>query len=145
MRVSVVESTPISCASSVTGPARKPAVAASADAAPRTRATFTASWDTTQWSLLARVSRHGSAKRVFNFGGGFEPEQTYGAEWQLDAEVEYRVSPKWSVALGGLNLTDEYPDLSSADISYFGNLPYDVLSPIGSNGAYYYTRVRYTF
>ena len=115
------------------------------DAAPRTRATFTASWDTTQWSLLGRVSRHGSAKRVFNFGGGFEPEQTYGAEWQLDAEVEYRVSPKWSVALGGLNLTDEYPDLSSADISYFGNLPYDVLSPIGSNGAYYYTRVRYTF
>ena len=91
------------------------------------------------------MSRHGSAKRVFNFGGGFEPEQTYGAEWQLDAEVEYHVSPKWSVALGGLNLTDEYPDLSSADISYFGNLPYDVLSPIGSNGAYYYTRVRYTF
>ena len=115
------------------------------DAAPRTRATFTASWDSTAWSLLGRVTRHGSAKRVFNFGGGFEPEQTYGAEWQLDAEVEYRVSPKWSVALGGLNLTDEYPDLSSADISYFGNLPYDVLSPIGSNGAYYYTRVRYTF
>ena len=86
-----------------------------------------------------------SLQGVFNFGGGFEPEQTYGAEWQLDAEVEYRVSPNWSVALGGLNLTDEYPDLSSADISYFGNLPYDVLSPIGSNGAYYYTRVRYTF
>ncbi len=115
------------------------------DAAPRTRGIFTASWDSTAWSLLGRVTRHGSAKRVFNFGGGFEPEQTYGAEWQLDAEVEYRVSPKWSVALGGLNLTDEYPDLSSADISYFGNLPYDVLSPIGSNGAYYYTRVRYTF
>ena len=115
------------------------------DAAPRTRGTFTATWDTTQWSLLGRVSRHGSAKRVFNFGGGFEPEQTYGAEWQLDAEVEYRFSPKWSVALGGLNLTDEYPDLSNEDIYYFGNLPYDVLSPIGSNGAYYYTRVRYTF
>ena len=49
------------------------------------------------------------------------------------------------MALGGLNLTDEYPDLSNEDIYYFGNLPYDVLSPIGSNGAYYYTRVRYTF
>ncbi len=115
------------------------------DAAPRTRAQFTANWNDDRWNLLGRVSRHGSAKRVFNFGGGFEPEQRYGAEWQLDAEVEYKLTPKWSVALGGLNLTDEYPDLSNQDIYYFGNLPYDVLSPIGSNGAYYYTRVRYTF
>jgi len=115
------------------------------DAAPRTRAQFTTNWNNDRWNLLARVQRHGSAKRVFNFGGGYEPTQVYGAEWQLDAEVEYRIGERWSVALGGLNLTDEYPDLSNEDIYYFGNLPYDVLSPIGSNGAYYYTRVRYTF
>src|SRR5690606_40108114 len=59
---------------------------------------------------------HGSAKRVFNFGGGFEPEQVYGAEFQLDAGVEYRIGDRWSVALGGQNLTDEYPDLSNEDI-----------------------------
>ena len=100
---------------------------------------------TVQARLKTLALAHGSAKRIFNFGGGFEPEQTYSAKWQLDAEVEYRFSPKWSVALGGLNLTDEYPDLSNQDIYYFGNLPYDVLSPIGSNGAYYYTRVRYSF
>ena len=115
------------------------------DAAPRTRAQFSANWNNDSWNLLARVQRHGSAKRVFNFGGGFEPEQVYGAEFQLDAEVEYRFSDRWSVALGGQNLTDEYPDRSNEDIHYFGNLPYDVLSPIGSNGAYYYTRVRYAF
>jgi len=115
------------------------------DAAPRTRSVLSANWNNDRWSLLGRATRHGSAKRIFNFGGGFEPEQTYSAKWQLDAEVEYRFSPKWSVALGGLNLTDEYPDLSNQDIYYFGNLPYDVLSPIGSNGAYYYTRVRYSF
>ncbi len=115
------------------------------DAAPRTRALLSANWNSDKWNLLGRVSRHGSATRVFNFGGGFEPKQTYGAEWQLDAEVEYRITPKWSVALGGQNLTDEYPDRSIDDIAYFGNLPYDVLSPIGSNGAYYYSRIRYTF
>ena len=49
------------------------------------------------------------------------------------------------MAIGGQNLTDEYPDLSNEDIYYFGNLPYDVLSPVGSNGAYWYGRVRYTF
>ncbi|KRG70184.1 TonB-dependent receptor plug domain-containing protein [Pseudoxanthomonas dokdonensis] len=115
------------------------------DAAPRTRAMFSANWNSDRWSLLGRLTRHGSATRVFDFGGGFVPTQTYGAEWQLDAEVEYRVSDSWSIALGGNNLTDEYPDLSNQDISYFGNLPYDVLSPIGSNGAYYYGRVRYAF
>ncbi|NDK38096.1 TonB-dependent receptor [Pseudoxanthomonas gei] len=115
------------------------------DAAPRTRALLSANWASDRWNLLGRVSRHGSATRVFNFGGGFEPRQTYGAEWQLDAEVEYRITPKWSLALGGQNLTDEYPDRSIDDIAYFGNLPYDVLSPVGSNGAYYYSRIRYTF
>lgn len=115
------------------------------DAAPRTRAQFAASWSDDRWALQARVQRHGSATRVFDFGGGFVPTQTYSAKYQLDAEAEYRITPKWSVALGGQNLTDEYADRSSADIAYFGNLPYDVLSPVGSNGAYYYTRIRYAF
>jgi len=115
------------------------------DATPRTRALVSASWSNDRWSLTSRVSRHGSATRVFNFGDGFEPTQTYQAEWQLDAEAEYRITPQWSVALGGQNLTDNYPDLSNEDIHYYGNLPYDVLSPLGSNGAYWYGRVRYTF
>ena len=82
---------------------------------------------------------------MFNFGGGFEPQQTYGAEWQLDAEVAYRFNPAVAVAVGGSNLLDNYPDLSSADINYFGNFPYDFLSPIGMNGAYYYARLDFTF
>lgn len=115
------------------------------DATPRTRTVLSAAWNNDRWSLTGRVSRHGSATRVFNFGDGFEPTQTYGAEWQLDAEAEYRITPQWSVAVGGQNLTDNYPDLSNEDIHYYGNLPYDVLSPLGSNGAYWYGRVRYTF
>ncbi|MGX9191468.1 TonB-dependent receptor plug domain-containing protein [Stenotrophomonas sp. Ker107b] len=115
------------------------------DATPRTRAALAASWADDHWSLSSRLSRYGSVTRVFNFGDGYIPRQTYGAEWQLDAEVEYKITPQWSVAVGGQNLTDNYSDLSNDDIYYFGNLPYDVLSPIGSNGAYYYGRVRYTF
>lgn len=115
------------------------------DATPRTRGSFSAAWNNDHWSLSTRVNRYGSATRVFNFGDGYIPRQTYQAEWQLDAEVEYRITPRWSVAIGGQNLTDNYPDRSNNDIYYFGNLPYDVLSPIGSNGAYYYGRVRYTF
>ena len=115
------------------------------DATPRSRAGFSAAWSNDHWSLSSRVNRYGSATRVFNFGDGYIPRQTYQAEWQLDAEVEYRFNKQWSVAIGGQNLTDNYPDKSNDDIYYYGNLPYDVLSPIGSNGAYYYGRVRYTF
>ncbi|MCW0452939.1 TonB-dependent receptor plug domain-containing protein [Xanthomonas sacchari] len=115
------------------------------EATPRTRAQLAANWSDARWSLQTRVTRYGSATRVFDFGGGFAPEQTYSAKWQLDAEVEYHLTPQWSVAVGGQNLTDAYADRSKPDIAYFGNLPYDVLSPIGSNGAYYYGRVRYIF
>ncbi|MET1024337.1 MAG: TonB-dependent receptor [Pseudoxanthomonas sp.] len=115
------------------------------EATPRTRAAIAASWTSDSWSLTSRLSRYGTATRVFDFGGGFTPTQTYSAEYQLDAEIEYRITPQWSVAIGGQNLTDQYPDESIPDIGYFGNLPYDVLSPIGSNGAYYYSRLRYTF
>jgi len=115
------------------------------DAAPRTRLQLSAGWNSDAWSLTSRISRHGSARRVFDFGDGYIPDQTYSAKWQLDAEVEYRVNTAWSLAIGGQNITDNYPDLSNEDIYYFGNLPYDVLSPIGSNGAYWYARVRYAF
>lgn len=34
---------------------------------------------------------------------------------------------------------------SGFDISFFGNLPYDVLQPVSFNGAYYYLRATYSF
>lgn len=114
-------------------------------AAPRQRLSLAARWDASSWSLSGRLTRQGSTTRVFDFGGGFQPKQTYGAGWQLDAEAEYRVSERLALAVGGNNLTDRYPDRSIDDISYFGNFPYDVISPIGVNGAYYYARARYTF
>lgn len=114
-------------------------------AAPRRREVHTATWSDEHWALLGRLTRHGSATRVFDFGDGFTPTQTYEARYQLDAELEYKPTRKWALAIGGTNLTDSYPSRSIDDITYFGNLPYDVLSPIGMNGAYYYGRVRYSF
>lgn len=114
-------------------------------ASPDDKVILTAHWTSERWSLLARGTRWGEATRVFNFGDGFEPEQTYGAEWSLDLDVEFSVTEKLKVAVGANNVLDEYPDLSSADINYFGNLPYDVLQPITFNGAFFYLRTTYTF
>ena len=55
------------------------------------------------------------------------------------------MTQKFSVAIGANNVLDNYPDLSSSEINYFGTLPYDVLQPITFNGAFYYLRTTYTF
>lgn len=114
-------------------------------AAPRQRAVLSANWEGERAGALLRGIRHGSTTRVFNFGGGFEPEQTYGAVWQLDAELRYRLGNALELSAGAYNLTDRYPDRSSADINYFGNFPYDVLSGIGMNGAFYQAGIEYRF
>jgi iron complex outermembrane receptor protein len=114
------------------------------DAAPDEKATLNAQWQGEQLSLLGRLNHYGETTRVFNFGGGFEPEQTYGSKVQVDAEIGYRLG-KVQLYVGASNLLDEYPDLSSEDIYYFGNFPYDVLSPIGFNGRFVYGGLRASF
>ncbi len=115
------------------------------DAAPKDRFVFSTTWSNDTWNLLARLTRQGSTTRVFDFGDGDHPEQTYNAVWQVDTEVAYKITPQFTVALGGNNIFDQYPEKSSDEINYGGNLPYDVLSPVGSNGAYYYGRATYAF
>lgn len=114
------------------------------DAAPKDRFVVSANWASQHWGLLGRLTRQGETTRVFDFGDS-QPEQTYGAVWQLDAEVQYKFTPTFDIAVGGNNITDNYPERSGSEINYGGNLPYDVLSPIGTNGAYYYARVTYGF
>lgn len=114
-------------------------------AAPEDKIILSGNWVSDSWSLLLRGTRFGETTRVFDFGDGFEPTQTYGAEWSVDTEVALNIRADWSVALGAENLLDEYPDLSSEDINFFGHLPYDVLSPIGMNGRFLYVRTRFEF
>ncbi|MGI9249468.1 MAG: TonB-dependent receptor plug domain-containing protein [Woeseiaceae bacterium] len=114
-------------------------------ASPEDKFIISGNWIVDRWSTLLRVTQYGDTTRVFDFGGGFEPTQTYDAVWSVDAEFAAKISDAWTVAIGADNLTDEYPDLSSDDINYFGHLPYDVLSGIGMNGRYLYFRTQYDF
>ncbi len=110
-------------------------------AAPRWKTIVTFDSSGEKLSALARVSAFASAERVFNLGGGFEPRQRYGAEGQLDLEASHQVQQAVATKFGAVNLLDDYPDPSIADLSYFGNLPYDILSPVGVNGRFLYSRL----
>ncbi|MGI9223940.1 MAG: TonB-dependent receptor plug domain-containing protein [Woeseiaceae bacterium] len=114
-------------------------------ASPEDKFIISGNWTVDRWSTLLRVTQYGDTTRVFDFGGGFEPTQTYDAVWSVDAEVAAKISDAWTVAIGADNLLDEYPDRSSDDINYFGHLPYDVLSGIGMNGRYLYLRTQFDF
>ncbi len=114
-------------------------------AAPDDKLILSGNWNLDRWHLMLRATRFGETTRDFDFGGGFPDPQTYDAVWSIDLEVAFDVNEAWLVAIGGDNVLDEYPDPSSDDINFFGHLPYDVLSPIGMNGAYWYARTRYDF
>ena len=115
------------------------------EAAPKWKALVSAEWSTEHYRLLGRLNGYGSTVRVFNFGGGFEPRQEYGAESSLDLEGAVNLTPALTLTAGVSNALDNYPDRSSADINYFGNLPYDILSPVGINGRYLYSRLTVRF
>lgn len=115
------------------------------EAAPKWKALVSAEWSTERYRLLGRLNGYGSTVRVFNFGGGFEPRQEYGAETSLDLEGSVDLTSALTLTAGVSNALDNYPDRSSADINYFGNLPYDILSPVGINGRYLYTRLTARF
>lgn len=86
-------------------------------AAPKDRLVGSASYSTGSVGLLARAARRGGTTRIFNFGGGFEPEQTCGAKMQLGLEVSYPLTGSIEIAAGGNNVLDEYRGRSIADVS----------------------------
>lgn len=112
-------------------------------AAPNSKLIFTADWSSEHVSLLGRVSRYGAATRVFSFDP--DAHQKYGPEVQLDFEGEYRINQHVAITLGAANVLDNYPERSFYLINFFENLPYDILSPIGVNGRYVYTRLSVSF
>jgi len=114
-------------------------------AAPESKLIATANWKRDNWSSMVRATQYGKTTRVFDFGGGYEPTQEYGEELSIDLDISYRFDSGLSVALGANNLLDQYPDESIDDIAYFGNFPYDIVSPLGLNGRYLYLRGGYSF
>jgi iron complex outermembrane receptor protein len=71
--------------------------------------------------------------------------QRFGANWSTDLEVSYHFTPNVSLALGGNNVFDRYPDKTYAGSNLGGALPYDYIAPIGINGAFYYGRLAVAF
>lgn len=69
----------------------------------------------------------------------------YGETVLVDAEVRYTFADHYTVALGGENIFDEYPDDEQDGTLQFLGAQYAVTSPFGFNGAFWYARVSASF
>lgn len=115
------------------------------NAAPDSKLVLQSSWQGSALNGLVRLTRFGAMTRVFDFGGGFAPRQTFGADWVLDTEIGVTIAKHYTLAIGANNITDTLPDPSIADINGAGNLAYDVISPIGIDGRFVYARAGLKF
>ena len=91
---------------------------------------------TDQWSALGRVGF---------FGGWFDSEDdaTYTGKTLLDLETTYTASSGLTMTIGAQNILNSYPDENPNALD-IGN-KYSQFSPFGFNGAYWYSKIGYSF
>ncbi|CAN5272567.1 TonB-dependent receptor [soil metagenome] len=115
-------------------------------AQPKDKLTFSGRIDAGAFSLNANVVRFGefTAISVVN-------PQTYGAVTTADLTAEFHVADRFTadrftLALGVLNLTDAYPDLTvERNLTQGGGLLYPEVGAVGTNGREYFVRATVYF
>ena len=118
---------------------------------PKTRWNFTVNHAADRWNLMGRLSYFGAfwdSEDGRNAGDvlGEKPwlYPAYGGKALLDLELGIPVGDNFMVAIGGENVLNTYPDVNQYGAQTVGN-NYAQFSPFGFNGAYYYTRLNYTW
>ena len=120
---------------------------------PTTRWNFTVNHDADRWSLMGRVNYYGSywdsedGRNAADVTGGPEKAWLYPAysgKALLDLELSIPIGEHATLAFGGENVLNTYPEVNQFGAQTVGN-QYGQFSPFGFNGAYYYARVGYSF
>ncbi|MET0550938.1 MAG: TonB-dependent receptor [Xanthomonas sp.] len=112
------------------------------DSYPKDKLILSGTWKLPKWDLSLAATRYGEFT-VRNSATATR-DQTYGADWVVDASASFKPSANWTLTLGADNVFDQYPDKTANLInSTYGMLPYSNYSPYGFNGAYVYGRINY--
>jgi iron complex outermembrane receptor protein len=77
--------------------------------------------------------------------GSSEDPRDYDGATLVDIEVRYTFLEHYTVAIGGENVFDEYPDKEQGGFLQGWGTKYAVTSPWGFNGAFWYGRVSASF
>ncbi len=113
------------------------------DGQPTTSWNFMGNYSYNAWNLNVRVMRYGTFI-IYQSDVSGNRDQTFSPVWTTDAEISYRFNKDISLAVGGNNLFDAYPDKVLKANSFNGIFQYTGYSPSGYNGRYIYTRVNFS-
>jgi iron complex outermembrane receptor protein len=116
---------------------------------PRNKLVLTSDWSNDMGGVLVRATRFGEVvAKSFDSNAPIvngSSAQVFGAKWSVDLELQYKPCKTITVAVGGNNIFDQYPDRTYSGSTYGGALPYHFINPIGINGAFYYAKITYKF
>jgi iron complex outermembrane recepter protein len=73
------------------------------------------------------------------------PVQRYEPAWAIDLEGHVNLGTTVTLAIGGTDVFNRYPDVTTPGNSYGGSFPYNYANPLGINGAYYYMHLTVRF
>nr|MDQ3347877.1 TonB-dependent receptor [Acidobacteriota bacterium] len=97
-----------------------------------------ADWRRNRWGANVNLARYGE---FCSFTLAPADDQTFRPRWLTDVEVSFRASQQLTVALGGQNLFNVFPDRNITVNSFNGIQTFPSQSPFGMNGRSLYARL----
>jgi iron complex outermembrane receptor protein len=105
---------------------------------PKTKIVLADTWNWNDFTLLPKFIRFGSFTSVQDLAS---QTRSFNAKWIADLELEYHVTPQWSIAVGANDLFNTYPSPAGIYNPATGSGQYPGTSPFGFTGGFYYGRV----
>ncbi len=109
------------------------------------RLKYTLPMDRLNATWKQRLGRFNLMGRLSYYGEWYERRDahTYPGEWLVDFEIDYRLGKGVSIAGGAQNALNNFTDISPRQ--YAAGSQFSQASPFGFNGAYWYTRLNYSW
>lgn len=114
---------------------------------PRNRSVLTFDYGRDRWHGLVRFNNYGGWSTTGGlFGNGDASDAvSYGSKTLVDLEARYQFNDALSLAVGGDNVFNTYPDKEQNPVLQFLGVKYAITSPFGFNGAFWYVRLSAKF
>ena len=116
---------------------------------PKEKVGLSALWSLGDWSVNLRETLYGPSSVDYSPNGGIYYTNKVSTAAITDLEVSYHYQDAWTISFGANNLFDKRPQavlpLTNTQLTNGGNIvgaPLSI-SPFGTNGGFYYTRLSY--
>lgn len=112
------------------------------DLTPKTKYMLGLTWNIYDFDLHLQTTRYGKVKILNSNSASLD--ESFGAKWITNADATYHLTDNISFSVGAENLFNVYPDKHKI-YDETGRNYYSQISPFGSYGAFYYSKLNIEF